>query len=429
MTNWTFDELDRRIAEEIQPRLPEALFDAHAHLLRKSDAPQPPTGIWADGPDEIDLRCWRRHIGRLVGDDRLAGGLLIPSPGCTKAPERIAAANAYVFGQIAGDSLLKGLALVAPQMTPEDYQALLANPQFAGFKPYHVFSDHSPTFQAPLSTYLPEWAWAMAHRHGLVITLHMVRDQALADPDNLREICHYCREYPNARLILAHAARGFHAPNTLRGIGGLRGLENVWFDTSAICEPESYVAILEAFGPRRLMWGTDFPVSEIRGRSVTVGDGFAWLQPDSVLWEKTGPQGRPTLVGLESLRALQSAADTLGLNEADCRDIYAANALRLFGLRKESGSRTLDLYRHARSRIPGGVQLLSKRPEMMAPEQWPAYFREARGCETWDLDGRHYYDFSTNGIGSCLLGFRDPDVTRAVRRRLALGSIDRKSVV
>ncbi len=424
MGNWTFTKLDGDVAAEVQARLPENLFDAHAHLLRKADAPQPPSGIWADGPDEIDASVWRRHVGRLVGEGRLAGGLLIPSPGCTKRPERITAANAYVFEQIAGDANLRGLALVAPQMKPEDYEPLLVNPQFAGFKPYHVFSDHQPTFQAPLSSYLPDWAWEMAHRHGLAITLHMVRDRALADPDNLREIRHYCSEYPNARLILAHAARGFHAPNTVQGIDALRGLENIWFDSSAICEAEAYVAILNAFGPRRLMWGTDFPVSEIRGRCVTVGDGFAWLQPDSVLWDKTGPQGRPTLVGLESLRALQAAADTLGLNDADRCDIFADNARRFLGLLKdEPCTRTQDLYRHAKARIPGGTQLLSKRPEMFAPEQWPAYFHEARGCEVWDLDGRHYTDLSINGVGSCLLGFRDPDVTRAVQRRLALGAM------
>src|SRR5450759_1466525 len=89
----------------------------------------------------------------------------------------------------------------------------------------------------------------------------------------------------------------------------------------------------------------------------------------------------------------------------------------------EIGSQTQDLYRRAKERIPGGTQLLSKRPEMLAPDQWPAYFREARGCETWDLDGRHYYDLSTNGIGACLLGFRDPDVTCAVKRRINLGSM------
>ena len=32
-----------------------------------------------------------------------------------------------------------------------------------------------------------------------------------------------------------------------------------------------------------------------------------------------------------------------------------------------------DLYNHAKQVIPGGVQLLSKRPEMFAPDQWPNY--------------------------------------------------------
>ncbi|MBL7041136.1 MAG: insulinase family protein [Pirellulaceae bacterium] len=54
-----------------------------------------------------------------------------------------------------------------------------------------------------------------------------------------------------------------------------------------------------------------------------------------------------------------------------------------------------ELYRQAKSLIPGGTQLLSKRPEMYAPEQWPAYYREAQGCEVVDLDGRRYVDMST----------------------------------
>jgi len=39
------------------------------------------------------------------------------------------------------------------------------------------------------------------------------------------------------------------------------------------------------------------------------------------------------------------------------------------------------------------------------------------------MDGRHYYDFATNGIGACALGYCDPDVTRAVVRRVNLGSM------
>ena len=46
-----------------------------------------------------------------------------------------------------------------------------------------------------------------------------------------------------------------------------------------------------------------------------------------------------------------------------------------------------NLYKHAKQRIPAGTQLLSKRPEMLAPNQWPNYGAKAVGCEIWDLDG------------------------------------------
>ena len=81
------------------------------------------------------------------------------------------------------------------------------------------------------------------------------------------------------------------------------------------------------------------------------------------------------------------------------------------------------LYSEAKSLIPGGTQLLSKRPEMFAPDQWPAYCREARGCEIVDLDGRTYLDMSLMGIGACLLGYNDPDVTAAVVGRVQAGSM------
>ena len=75
-----------------------------------------------------------------------------------------------------------------------------------------------------------------------------------------------------------------------------------------------------------------------------------------------------------------------------------------------------DLYKIAKTIIPGGTQLVSKRPEMFLPQQWPAYYREARGCEVVGLDGRRYLDMSNMGILSCLLGYNDPEVTEAVVR-------------
>jgi glutamate-1-semialdehyde aminotransferase len=56
------------------------------------------------------------------------------------------------------------------------------------------------------------------------------------------------------------------------------------------------------------------------------------------------------------------------------------------------------IYARAKQRIPGGTNLLSKRPKMYAPGCWPAFYIEARGCEIWDADRRHFYDFAHNAV-------------------------------
>lgn len=80
-------------------------------------------------------------------------------------------------------------------------------------------------------------------------------------------------------------------------------------------------------------------------------------------------------------------------------------------------------YEQAKKRIPGGTQLLSKRPEMFLPGQWPAYYRQARGIEVVDLDGNRYLDMSHNGIGTCILGAADLDVDKAVKAAIDAGTM------
>jgi glutamate-1-semialdehyde 2,1-aminomutase len=82
-----------------------------------------------------------------------------------------------------------------------------------------------------------------------------------------------------------------------------------------------------------------------------------------------------------------------------------------------------ELYIRARARIPGGTQLLSKRPEMFLPDNWPNYYSRARGVEVWDLDAKRYIDMSYNGIGACILGAADPDVDAAVKDAIDHGSM------
>src|SRR4051812_20818875 len=92
----------------------------------------------------------------------------------------------------------------------------------------------------------------------------------------------------------------------------------------------------------------------------------------------------------------------------------SSQAVSSRSMREDSGGK---LYARAKELIPGGTQLLSKRPEMFLPDLWPTYYSRAKGCEVWDLDGKRYIDMTSSGIGACLLGFADDDVNAAVKRQ------------
>ena len=81
------------------------------------------------------------------------------------------------------------------------------------------------------------------------------------------------------------------------------------------------------------------------------------------------------------------------------------------------------LYKRAKAVIPGGTMLLSKRPEMFLPDQWPAYFERAKGCSVWDLDGRHFIDMSIMSVGTNLLGYGNEEVDAAVREVVSKGNM------
>ena len=82
-----------------------------------------------------------------------------------------------------------------------------------------------------------------------------------------------------------------------------------------------------------------------------------------------------------------------------------------------------DLYKRAKKIIPGGTMLLSKRPEMHLPENWPAYYSKAKGCKVWDLDGKKYIDVSIMGIGTNTLGYGHEEVDNSVLNTVKLGNM------
>ena len=400
--------------------VPPEAFDAHAHFYERSHiGPTFESSYLKSAPDPGGWAAYRRQVSKWMGDRTAKGGLFFAMP---RRDVNMAGANRFLAAETSREDRLKALMLIRPEDDPDRVEEQIASQGFVGFKVYLVYADREDPYKAEIEEFLPEWAWQIADKRGLAIMLHLVKPRAMADPANQSTIRRHCLRYPGANLILAHCARSFNSGHGLEGLESLRGLDNVFFDNSAICEPQPVEEILRIFGPSRLMFGTDFPVSELRGRAVSSGDGFVWMSPTNLDWS-TAAFGSHTVLGLESLLALKQGCRNMHMIDADIERIFYRNAYQLFKIGEQKLGRGQELYREAKELIPGGTNLLSKRPELFAPGQWPAYYKEARGCTIVDMDGRHYTDMSFNGIGSCLLGYADPDVTEAVLRRVQLGSM------
>ena len=148
----------------------------------------------------------------------------------------IAKSDAFLVEQLNKDGKNVGEILVTPNDTVQTLEQRIAlHPNIRGLKCYHVYAKKDVTFQCDIGEYLPECAWEVANRHKMAITLHMVKDASLADEGNQKYIIDMAKKYPDATLILAHAARAFAAWTAVEHVDKVANLANVWFDFSVVC--------------------------------------------------------------------------------------------------------------------------------------------------------------------------------------------------
>jgi glutamate-1-semialdehyde 2,1-aminomutase len=316
---------DREFFErELAGFLPSRVFDAHCHLWLESAVAFRVPGLAGDVGAAEYLRLMEDlHPGRTQG----ALLLSFASPSNLDGRTRM---NEFIARETHRQATFRGEFFVTPGDDPEWVRQEVRRLGLHGLKCYHTFAARQPTWEADIPDYLPEPLVRVAHEEEWVITLHVVKSRAIADPANLHWIRRYCQLYPHMKLILAHSARGFQPSHNLEGLGQLTGLDNLYFDTSANCEPLAHQAILRIMGHRRLMYGSDLPVSHLRGRSLSAADSFLWLYGDTPVWGEKHQRIQPVLVGLEHLRALKWACWSERLSDAAIEDLFWNNAAELF---------------------------------------------------------------------------------------------------
>lgn len=311
---------------ELASFLPDKIFDAHTHSWRRQDSST--FASYAERCGWQEYQDYARDLHPL----RQLGACFLPS---IADPESVDAANQWNAKTVADGTSTCGAYMIRPQDDPERAREEAKRLGFTGFKCYRLYATTSAMDpEASIPSYLPEQFVKVAHEQGWFITLHVFKRRAMADPENLYWVQRYCEKYPNMKLILAHSARGFNPSHNLEGLPQLQHLHNLFFDTSANCEPMAHQAILRMFGHKRLLYGTDLPISHVRGRSFAVADFFRFVYSHTPIWDQEYDASgtRPVLLGLEHLRSLKWACWSERLTDSQVEDVFWNNACELFNV-------------------------------------------------------------------------------------------------
>ncbi len=331
--------------EQIRPWLPERVLDFHTHAWMADQwrAAEGKTVTERSASGDVAKDSHSRYMSTTVqytGESLLSDGeLMFPGRysavvfGQPTPAVNVDKTNAYVSAQGKNPSLYP-LMVAGTALYPdtEELREKLIGGGFFGYKVYldWVGDDYG---QVRAEEMLSPAQLRLADELGLVVLLHVPGARRLADPAIQRGVMRLASEYPGMRLVLAHCGRCYGFDEMLAARDAFRGFpENVSVDVSMAMDPIVIQMVINAVGPKRMLFATDFPVAAMRGRRVTVMDHWVDLvEPlysESAYRVMTGNM-RSTFMAWEIARATIAAGRVLGLPKADFDGMFHDNGMRL----------------------------------------------------------------------------------------------------
>lgn len=254
--------------------------DAHVHFWRigRNDCAWPPPDLAAIHRDFLP-EDWRREADA-AGIDAAIAVQSQPSERDTAWLLELARDNARIAGVVGWTDL-------AARDASDRIAALAAHPKLRGLRP--MLQD------------LPDDGWVFSPSLTPAIEAMEAHDlcfDALVKPRHLPHLLRFAERHPALRIVIDHAAK----PDIAHGerepwrgqIAALAGLPNVSCKLSGLVteardawrrdDLRPYVEHLFAtFGPRRLLWGSDWPVVNLAAdysRWFNLADDLAGLAGD-----------------------------------------------------------------------------------------------------------------------------------------------------
>ncbi len=331
--------------DRLQEFLPLKFIDIHTHIwldrfkIEDSNAPCRAV-LWpflvAEDNSVEDLQ----ETYRLMFPDKKVSPLLFGQP---SQEYDIHACNAYV-AESAKKYKLPSLFLSRPQMSAQEFEKGIEEGGFLGCKVYLNYApDYIPENEIRIFDFLPHHHLEVLDRRGWIVMLHIPRPGRLKDPVNLFQMLEIERKYPSLRLIIAHAGRAYCNEDLGDAIEILAGTKNMMFDFCANTNAYIFGRLIEAVGPKRILFGSDLPILRMRTRRICENGRYINMVPrglygdvsvDSHMREVDGPEAdQLTFFMYEEIEAFRQAAIAKGLTKHDIEDVFYNNAGRLLGLK------------------------------------------------------------------------------------------------
>ena len=330
------DDVSRKVyEEELRPWLPARILDCHVHVgLAEHCAPISAERYAAMWPLEIGChQTWEQLKSTYLAlfpeqeVSALAFGMCLREVDFDRE-------NAYVLAGIRDASNnAKGLYLTRPEWHPSVIEKAMAD-GFIGIKPYPDLAPQD-TSEVSIYDFLPRTHLSVVNELGGVLVLHVGRAGRLADPDNVREVLEINDSYPNVKLIVAHIGRCYSLPSAERCLSQFADRPGIYFDTAANLNPDVFELTLETAGADRLLFGSDLPVTLMRGVREYQGEAYINYTDGPYSWNtnRKSPEEEQnyTYYIYEEIRALIDAVRRRGLGKGDVEKILCGNSERLFG--------------------------------------------------------------------------------------------------
>ena len=337
---WSYTDVDRIFwREHLEAWLPPEIFDAHTHVNEPRFRLEAMT-------EEKRRQHWFNEVCEPIGAADAAHCHEIVFPGRKLSclafglpflDYDIEASNASLQEECVRQGWYR-LAVVRPQWTAQRVAMELDQPGVLGVKVYYALIGHDPTtrdkyLEANIFKFLPHHQLELLNERGAWVTLHVPKADRLAHPANLAEIRQIRRQYPRVTLVIAHLGRSYTLPHAEQSLPQLADDEGLYFDLSAVHNPDVLRFAIATLGSARLLYGSDNPIFYMRGRQQWQGASYVnrTSHPFAFNRDREPPEIEAgyTLYMYEALRAIKEACTMARLARTGVEAIFHGNARRL----------------------------------------------------------------------------------------------------